>query len=77
MREACRLAGTASAADGTAAVVCLAALSAPASSKAFVISSTNKRNAVSALNDVLPPISRTDLIVDKALNHGPNLMAYD
>ena len=42
MSEACRLAGTASAGDGTAATTRPAAVSLSASSTALVISSTNK-----------------------------------
>ena len=42
MSEACRLAGTASAGDGTAAIARSAAVSPPASNTALVISSTNK-----------------------------------
>ena len=52
--EACRLAGTASAGDGTAAALRRASLSPSASSTAFVISSTNRgipsvRSTISAI----------------------------
>ncbi len=42
INEACKLAGTAKAGDGTAAAVCRASPSLSASSTAFVISSTNR-----------------------------------
>src|SRR5262249_47907980 len=42
MSEACRLAGTATAEDGTVAAVCRASLSLSASKTAFVISSTKR-----------------------------------
>jgi hypothetical protein len=52
--EACKLAGTARAGDGIAAAVCRASPSLPASSTAFVISSTNNgipsvRSTISAV----------------------------
>ena len=68
--EACRLAGTARAGDGTDAAACSAALSLSASSTAFVISSTNSGNAVGALDDVLPDVRREELVANDPVDHG-------
>ena len=42
----------------------------PTSSTAFVISSTNKRNAVSALDNVLPDARGQRLVAGDAVDHG-------
>jgi hypothetical protein len=62
INEACKLAGTDSAGDGTAAITCWAAL-ALASSTALVL--TNKPS----LDDVLPKARRQSIVADEAIDH--------
>ena len=71
--EACRLAGTARAGDGTAAAV--------RSRVAFALRLQHRlghllheqRNAVGALDDVLPDVRRELLVADDAVDHGVDI----
>ena len=73
--EACRLAGTASAGDGTAAAVCSAAPSLSASSTAFVISSTN--SGMPSVRSMMSCriLAGNELVADDAVDHGTRFRA--
>ena len=70
MREACRLAGTARAEDGTAAAVRSCGIFAPRFQHRFGHFLHEQRDAVSALNNVLPDVRRKRLVADNAVDHG-------
>ena len=68
--EACKLAGTARAEDGTAAAVWRASPSLSASNTAFVISSTNSGMPSVRSTMSLPDARRQRLIAGDAVDHG-------
>ena len=68
--EACRLAGTASVGDGTAAAVCARRTLALRLQHRLRHFLDEQRNAVGALDDVLPDVRRQHLVADDAFDHG-------